>query len=77
MKMSTRALLHATETKISKKTQLPYTVGLFLEGVSTITLMLPKFVPSNIEIGEYDLILEYDSNYKNLNIVSMSQTTKK
>lgn len=77
MKMTSRAFLYATESKISKKTQQAYTVGLFLEGVSSITLMLPNTVPPNIETGEYDLVLDYDAKYKNLNIVSMTQAIKK
>lgn len=77
MKMTTKAILHATERKISKKTQQAYTVGLFLEGVSSITLMLPETIPPNIPTGEFDLELEYDATYKNLRIISMTQTIKK
>lgn len=76
MRMKTTAILHASERRISKKTQQAYTIGLFLEGVSSCKLMFPEGLPT-LPNGEYDLELEYDEQYKNLKILTMVQTIPK
>lgn len=65
------AKLLATEDKVSAKTGQAYKVGLFQQGIGTLTSMLPQGVIPEIN-KEYMLKVDYNPQYKNLKIVEIS-----
>lgn len=67
-----KSTLLATDIVTSKKGN-SYAVGLFQKGIDTLKLMLPEGNTSPEIHKDYDLELDYNTAYKQLTLLSLTE----